>query len=199
MKTRGMVQRAGIAGFACVIACLALGFALVWLAACDQAPQGQAAEFVADIQGRIKQFAPKLAPLLKAFDKQKADSALMKLFQAQSAAGKPITIAIALLDQNGMYLTDRYPEKGKAGGAQDKLTGKQGYGSYKAVKICLDKQRVTQLVLYWENEKIYAICVPLAEGGDTLGAMVLAFGEPFLAKYPGLTEKQFLDLDLDAP
>ena len=200
MKTRGTGRAAGISFLRASVLCLAFGLALLCLSACGQEkPQGQAAKLAADLDRYIKLFAPKIAPLMEDFDKHKMNQALEKLYEQEAKAGTPVTLSLALLDKSGTYLTGRYPMEGKPGGVEDAPSGKQNYAGYKAVGTCLEKQQVTQMVVYFENEKFYAVCVPLTDGDDTLGVMVLAFGDPFLSGYPGVTQKQVLALELDAP
>ena len=199
MKTRGKNPAAGKKHWRSLLWAGMLAFICLWASACDRPePTGQAAKFAEVVDGYIKHLSPKLIPSMKGCDKGKLETALREIFGQASRDGDSLPFALALLDKNGVYICGHYQEKGKPGGEADEPSGRQSYGSYQSVKDCLEKQRVTQVVLYWEREKYYAVCAPLVKDKETLGALILVFGEPMFARYPGFTEKQFTALKLDA-
>ena len=198
MKTRRTGLAAGRFGWRVGLGAVVLALVCLWLPACGQRePAGQGGKFEKDVRRYIKQLSPVVAPLMKQPQKAKLDAALQGIYREAAKKGEPLPFALALLDKNGIYLTGRYQIRGKPEGEEDTPSGKQGYGSYQAVKDCLQKHKVTQVVLYWEKEKYFSVCAPLTEGGKTVGALILVYGEHLFSLYPGLTEKQFMELDLD--
>ena len=154
MKTRGKNPAAGKKHWRPLLWAGMLAFICLWAPACDrQEPTGQAAKFAEAVNGYIKHLSPKLIPSMKGCDKGKLETALKEMFGQASRDGDSLPFALALLDKNGVYICGHYQEKGKPEGEADEPSGRQSYGSYQSVKDCLEKQRVTQVVLYWEREK----------------------------------------------
>ncbi len=103
--------------------------------------------------------------------------------------GEPFTCGITVLDRHGITLASATP-----GGPAKRLD----YSRYEVVMKALEERRIVKAKLYLQDRStIYVVAIPLERKGEVVGIMGLAFDASDLRDRFGLTEQEFMRVDLN--
>jgi len=103
--------------------------------------------------------------------------------------GKPINFGIGILDRNGVAVAGRYAVG---------IFKEEDFSKYKFVKKAFKKKKIIQERLYLQDHsELWAVCVPLVQQKNVVGAIVLGFDQTQVKKDYDLSAEQFLALDFN--
>ena len=150
----------------------------------------KAAMFVKEVQAAIDRIGPPLAGPVARKDAPAVQKALVKAFSVCAEACEDMFYSVFILDQEGI-LTAVYPP------AEVKALQ---YSNYKAVKKAFAEKKPNQSILYQpDGTPTYIIYVPLIYKGQAVGILALVFEGNQIREKWGLSEHEFLSLDLQSP
>jgi hypothetical protein len=103
--------------------------------------------------------------------------------------GRPFACGITVLDLHGITLASVTP--GEA-------IGRLNYSRYEVVMQTLKDNRIVTTKLYLQDgTTLYVVGIPLSRNGKAQGLLVLTFDAGELKNRVGITEKEFLKVDLN--
>ena len=112
-----------------------------------------------------------------------------KIISDAEKEGKPIRFGIGILDRNGVAVAGNY------------VVGtfrKDDFSRYQFVKKAFKKKKIIQERLYLQDHsELWAVCVPLVQQKNVVGAIVLGFDQTQVKKDYDLSAEQFLALDFN--
>lgn len=150
----------------------------------------KAAVFVKEVQSAINRIGPPLAGPVARQDKKAVQKALVKAFSVCAEACEGMFYNVFILDQQGV-LTAVYPP------AEVKQLH---FSNYAAVKKAFAERKPNQTILYQpDGTPTYIICAPLIENDQVAGILALGFEGNQVLEKRGVGEKEFLNLDFQAP
>jgi hypothetical protein len=168
---------------------LGLAAALIWGCQAKKLSPG-----AANFKHEIKQCISDLSTVLKGPVSQKNVAAInAALEKVESPALKLCRLCpfqIGVLDQYGQALATYPPRKG----------GNQGknYSGYVLVSKALNSKKIQHQRFYLQDgTQLYIICAPLLKDDQVIGLVAIAVNSVDAAKRWGLTEKDFMALDLN--
>jgi hypothetical protein len=103
--------------------------------------------------------------------------------------GRPFTCGITVLDLHGITLASVTPGE---------TIKRLNYSRYEVVMQALkDKKIVTAKLYLQDGNALYVVGIPLAGSGKAQGLLVLTFDAGELKNRVGITEQEFLQVDLN--
>ena len=154
-----------------------------------------ARKFQGVLRQELKLLARHLAPLAATEDQDKCQAALKRLFDLAIGKGDPLMYGIVILDSEGVVLTGRYPAQDHPEGVPD-LDTSHNYSHFKIINQSLHKGRTGQGVIYVSEGHRYIVSHPLEHQGRRVGVLILGFYPPMLEDKLGVSQEEFLALDL---
>jgi hypothetical protein len=154
--------------------------ALALIASCIPSAPGPAAEsFKKEVQATKAALAPSLM------------DAVARREPLAGKSGSPFTCGITVLDPHGITLASATIAPGEPIKRLD-------YSRYEVVMKALKGRKIVKAKLYLQDRTtLYVVVIPLVRQGEALGLLVLAFDAADLRDRVGLTEEEFLRVDLD--
>lgn len=167
-----------------LLVCLAL------LASCAPSAPGPAAEsFKREVQATKEYLAPSLMDAVSHREPGSAKGILERQCTLAREGGRPFTCGITVLDPHGIALASATPGE---------LIKRLDYSRYEIVMKALKERKIVKAKLYLQDHTtLYVVGIPLVRQGEALGLLVLAFDASDLRDRFGLTEEEFLKLDLN--
>jgi hypothetical protein len=176
-----------------LVVCVMLLLALVMGSGCQGAqppPSPKAVTFSREVQSVINRIAPPMAGPITQKDREAVRGGLVKAFSVCAEECQGFFHNVFILDQQGV-LTAVYPPA--------KVEHLQ-FSNYKAVKRAFAEKKPDQTVLYQpDGTPTYIIYVPLIHEGQAVGILALVFEGNQIREKWGLSEHEFLSLNLQSP
>jgi hypothetical protein len=171
--------------------CVMLLLALAVGPGCQEAkPPSKAKAFSQEVQSVINRIAPPMAGPVARKDKEAVQEALVKAFSVCGEECQGMSYHVFILDQQGA-LTAVYPP------AEVKHLQ---FSNYTAVKRVFAEKKPNQTVLFQPDGTLnYIIFVPLLHEGQVVSILALGLDGNQVWEKRGLSEKEFLSLDLRNP
>lgn len=145
------------------------------------------AEFRQQVHKVLDRLADPLAEPVAREDKQAIQGVLWRLFSLCATDCEGLLDNVVVLDRDGVTIAV-YP--------QEKVP-MWNYSDYAAVRQAIENKKTAQTILYRpDGTAISAICAPLLHANRVEGVIVLVIESQKLQDKTGLTEKEFLSLDL---
>lgn len=166
--------------------------ALALIASCTPSAPGPAAEsFKKEVQATKESLAPPLMDAVASRDPRSARSILERQCALAGEGGIPFTCGITVLDHHGITLASATIAPGEPIKRLD-------YWRYEVVMQALKGRKIVKAKLYLQDRTtLCVVVIPLVRQGEALGLLVLAFDAADLRDRFGLTEEEFLRVDLD--
>jgi hypothetical protein len=170
----------------------ALLLSLAVLASCAPSAPGPAAEsFKKEVQATKASLAPSLMDAVSRREPRLARSVLERQCALAGKSGSPFTCGITVLDHQGITLASATLAPGEPMKRLD-------YSRYEVVMKALKERKIVKAKLYLQDRTtLYVVGIPLVRQGEALGLLVLAFDAADLRDRFGLTEEEFLRVDLN--
>jgi hypothetical protein len=147
-----------------------------------------AASFKQEVKECLARLSGGLADPVAKGDQAAINAAITKIEPDAVKLCRLCPFRVAVLNRLGDTLTI-YPFKKDAMG---------NFSNYEAVTRTLKTRKITQQRLYLQDgAKIYAVGAPLLKGEELLGILVLTINGEEADKKWGITQKEFLALDLN--
>jgi hypothetical protein len=171
--------------------CVMLLLALAVGPGCQEAkPPSKAKAFSQEVQSVINRIAPPLAGPVAQKDREAVQEALTKAFSVCAGACEGLFYKVFILDRQGVLLAVYPPAEVK----------QLQFSDYKAVTRAFAEKKPNQTVLYQPDGTLtYIIYVPLIHAGQAVGILGLGLEGNQVREKQGLSEKEFLSLDLQSP
>lgn len=147
-----------------------------------------AAAFMREVQQALGMLAQELVGSVSRSDVAAINAKLKKIMPESLKLCRACPFMIGILDRKGNVLTIYPPKEGYS----------RHYSDYKLVAHSLEKGKTCQGRLFLaDGSKLYAICAPLREAGDSVGVIVLTTTDDEVKQRWGISEQEFLALDFD--
>jgi len=190
MKVSGFVHNssgrrlAGSALGVTLLVCLAL------LASCSPSVPGPAAEsFKKEVQATKESLAPSLMDAVAGRKPRSARNILEQRCSLAKEDGSPFTCGITVLDHHGITLASATPGE---------PIKRLDYSHYEIVMKAMKERKIVKTKLYLQDHTtLYVVGIPLLRQGEVVGLLVLAFDAADLRNRFGLTEEEFIRVDLN--
>lgn len=165
---------------------------LALIASCAPSAPGPAAEsFKKEVQATKESLAPSLMDAVASREARSARSILERQCALAGKSGRPFSCGITVLDHHGIALASATIAPGEPIKRLD-------YSRYEVVMKALKERKIVKAKLYLQDHStLYAVVIPLVRQGEALGLLVLAFDTADLRDRLGLTEEEFLRVDLN--
>jgi hypothetical protein len=158
-------------------------------------PSPQAKAFVSQIRSVLSELTPLVvAPLVKQ-DAKAAEKVLSQYLGKAARNGKPPPYQVGLLDSQGQFFADPDPLSADQKMPQDAFSGRD-YSNYQMVNKIQKSRRIVQGVLYLAEGKAFVVAGPVLKEGELVGILGLMFSHSYVTAEAGLTQEEFLALDL---
>jgi len=170
----------------------ALLLSLALIASCAPSAPGPAAEsFKKEVQATKASLAPSLIDAVASRDPHSARGILERQCALAREGGSPFTCGITVLDPHGITLASATIAPGEPIKRLD-------YSRYEVVMKALKERKIVKTKLYLQDRTtLCVVVIPLVRQGEALGLLVLAFDAADLRDRFGLTEEEFLRVDLN--
>lgn len=183
-KTRRRLKAVTAAAALVLLAAISTGCAL---------PESDQSDAVLSFKKEVKETGDALVPSLIEAVANRDPSAVRLLLDKQCALarenGRPFACGITVLDLHGITLASVTPSE---------TIGRLNYSRYEVVMQALEGNKIVTTKLYLQDGTIlYAVGIPLARSGKAQGLLVLTFDARELKNRVGITEKEFLKVDLN--
>lgn len=169
---------------------LLIGMAL--LAGCAPSPSGPPGageSFRKEVLATRESLAPVLMDAVAGREPRSAHGILEQRCSLAKEDGRPFTCGITVLDRHGITLASATPGE---------PIKRLDYSRYEIVMKALSLRKIVKAKLYLQDRStLYVVGIPLVRQGDVVGLLVLAFDAADLRNRFGLTEEEFLKLDLN--
>ena len=168
----------------------ALLLALALIASCAPSTPGPAAEsFKKEVQATKESLAPLLMDAVANREPRSARSILERQCALAREGGRPFSCGITVLNSHGITLASATPGE---------PIKRLNYSRYEVVMKALKERKIVKAKLYLQDRTTLCIVgIPLVRKGEALGLLVLAYDAADLRDRFGLTEEEFLRLDLN--
>jgi hypothetical protein len=168
----------------------ALLLSLALIASCAPSAPGPAAEaFKKEVQATKEFLAPSLMDAVASREPRSARRILERQCALAGKSGRPFSCGITVLDTHGITLASATPGE---------PIKRLNYSRYEVVMKALKERKIVKAKLYLQDRtNLYVVGIPLVRQGEALGLLVLAFDASDLRERFGLTEEEFLRVDLN--
>jgi hypothetical protein len=169
-----------------LLLCLAL------LAGCTPSSPGPSAageSFRKEVLAARDSLAPALMDAVASREPRTAKRILEQKCALAMGGGDPFACGITILDNHGITLAST-----TAGEPIKRLD----YSRYEVVMTALKERKVVKAKLFLQDgTRLYVVAIPLVRKGESIGLLGLAFDAADLRKRFGLTEGEFMRVDLN--
>jgi hypothetical protein len=180
------INRKGYLGV-CVLLILAL---TVGPGCQEDKPPSKAKAFSQEVQSVINRIAPPLAGPVAQKDREAAQVALTKAFSVCGEECQGLFYNVFILDQQGVLIAVYPPAEVKH----------LQFSDYQTVKNAFAKKKPNLTALYQPDGTLtYIIYVPLINAGQVVGILAFGLEGNQVREKRGLSEQEFLSLDLQSP
>jgi hypothetical protein len=188
----GVIHHATSGWFAGTAMGVALLFCMAFLAGCAPSAPGPAAEsFKKEVQATEASLAPSLMDAVASREPRSASSILERQCALAGKSGRPFSCGITVLDPHGIALASATLAPGEP-------IKRLNYSRYEVVMKALKERKIVKAKLYLQDRTtLCVVVIPLVRQGEALGLLVLAFAAADLRDRFGLTEEEFLRVDLN--
>jgi hypothetical protein len=173
--------------------CVMLLLSLAVGPGCEKAkppPSPKAVAFSQEVQSVINRIAPPLAGPVAQKDREAVQEALTKAFSVCAEECQGLFYDVFILDQQGVLLAVYPPAEVK----------QLQFSDYKAVTRAFAEKKPNLTALYQPDGTLtYIIYVPLIHEGQAVGILGLGLEGNQVPEKRGLSEQEFLSLDLQSP
>jgi hypothetical protein len=153
-------------------------------------PSPKAVAFSQEVQSMINRIAPPLAGPVARKDKEAVQEALVKAFSVCGEECQGLFYNVFILDQQGVLIADYPPAEVKH----------LQFSDYKTVKRAFAKKKPNLTALHQPDGTLtYIIYVPLIHEGQVVGILALGLEGNQVREKRGLSEQEFLSLDIQSP
>ena len=174
----------------------ALGFAVAVLAAlaaacAPSAPgPGDAGEsFRKEVLATKESLAASLSDAVARREPRQARLILEQTCDVARGKEQPFTCGITVLDHHGITLASATPGE---------PIRRLNYSRYEVVMKAMKERRIVKTKLYLQDRTtLYVVAIPLERQGEVLGLLALTFDAADLKARYGLTEQDFMRVDLN--
>ena len=168
----------------------ALLLSLALIASCAPSTPGPPGEaFRKEVLAARESLAPSLMDAVASRDPRSVRKILEQQCALPREAGRPFICGITVLDHHGITLASATPGE---------PVKRLNYSRYEVVMKALNERKIIKARLYLQDRTtLYVVVIPLVRQGEALGLLVLAFDAADLRDRFGLTEEEFLRVDLD--
>jgi len=168
----------------------ALLLSLALIASCAPSTPGPAGEsFKKEVQAAKDFLAPSLMDAVASREPRSARSVLERQCALAREGGRPFSCGITVLDSHGITLASATPGE---------PIKRLDYSRYEVFSKALTERKIVKAKLYLQDRTtLYVVGIPLVRQGEALGLLVLAFDAVDLRNRFGLTEEEFLRVDLN--
>ena len=162
---------------------------LALIASCVPSAPGPAAEsFKKEVQATKESLAPSLMDAVASREPRSARSILEQQCALAAKSSRPFSCGITVLDPHGITLASATPGE---------PIKRLNYSRYEIFMTALKERKIVKAKLYLQDHTtLYVVGIPLVRQGEALGLLVLAFDASDLRDRFGLTEEEFLRVDL---
>jgi len=171
---------------------VALLFCMAFLAGCapsSPGPTGAGESFRKEVLAARESLAPSLMDAVASREPRLAGNILEQKCTLAREGGSPFTCGITVLDPHGITLASATPGE---------PIKRLNYSHYEVVTKALKERKIVKAKLYLQDHTtLYVVGIPLVRQGKVLGLLVLAFDAADLRDRFGLTEEDFLKVDLN--
>jgi hypothetical protein len=171
---------------------VALLFCMTLLAGCTPSqtgPPGAGESFRKEVQAARDSLAPALMDAVADREPRSARTILDKQCALAKEASNPFACGITVLDHHGITLASATPGE---------PIKRLDYSRYEVVMKALKERKIVKAKLYLQDRTtLYVVGIPLVRQREALGLLVLAFDASDLRDRFGLTEEEFLRVDLN--
>jgi hypothetical protein len=183
-KTRRRLKAAAAAAGLVLLAAVFSGCALP-----ESGPSDAALSFKKEVKETRDALVPSLIEAVANRDPRAVRLILEKQCALARENGRPFACGITVLDLHGITLASVTPVE---------TMRRLNYSRYEVVMQALKDKKIVTAKLYLQDGSIlYAVGIPLAHNGKAQGLMVLTFDAGELKNRVGITEKEFLQVDLN--
>jgi hypothetical protein len=156
-------------------------------------PEFGQSEAVLSFKKEVKETRDALVPSLIDAVANRDPRAVRLILDKQCALarekGRPFACGITVLDLHGITLASATPVE---------TMRRLNYSRYEVVMQALkDKKIVTAKLYLQDGSALYVVGIPLARSGKAQGLLVLTFDAGELKNRVGITEQEFLQVDLN--
>ena len=156
-------------------------------------PESGQSDAVLSFEKEVKETGDVLVPALIEAVANRDPSAVSLILDKQCALarenGRPFACGITVLDLHGITLASVTPSE---------TIKRLNYSRYEVVMQTLKDNKIVTAKLYLQDgTTLYVVGIPLARSGRTQGLLVLTFDASELKNRVGITEKEFLKVDLN--
>jgi hypothetical protein len=156
-------------------------------------PESGQSDAVLSFKKEVKETGDVLVPsLIEAVANRDPDAVRLILDKQCALAGekgRPFACGITVLDLHGITLSSVTPGE---------TIGRLNYSRYEVVMQALEGNKTVTAKLYLQDgTTLYVVGIPLTRSGKAQGLLVLAFDSRELKNRVGITEKEFLKVDLN--
>ena len=178
----------------CIVAVKVVTAVVIGLVVCGcqsgtsgESPAAEA--FKIEMQHTLKELAAILIEPVSGADQQAVIAVIDSFCISIVEKTPPLNCGVAVMDKNGMTIVGRYP---------DEPLKTLNFSHYTVVKQALQERKIMQGRLFLQDgTRLYTIVAPLSAQGEVHGLFGLAFTALELTKRWGITEEEFMALDLN--
>jgi hypothetical protein len=153
-------------------------------------PSPKAVAFSQEVQSVITRIAPPLAGPVARKDKEAVQEALVKAFSVCGEECQGLFYNVFILDQQGVLIAVYPPAEVKH----------LQFSDYQTVKNAFAKKKPNLTALHQPDGTLtYIIYVPLIHEGQVVGILALGLEGNQVREKRGLSEQEFLSLDIQSP
>jgi hypothetical protein len=171
--------------------CVMLLLALAVGPGCQEAkPPSKAEAFSQEVQSVINRIAPPMVGPVARKDKEAVQEALVKAVSVCGEECQGLFYNVFILDQQGVLIAVYPPAEVKH----------LQFSDYQTVKNAFAKKKPNLTALYQPDGTLtYIIYVPLIHEGQVVGILALGLEGNQVREKRGLSEQEFLSLDIQSP
>lgn len=163
----------------------------------DSPTLSSATKFRQQVLTKLNELSEQAKPMV-----ERGSAAVQKwvedLFARAIAQGDPLPYDLVVLNEKAMVLAWRGPEVPDLKKTYQGQTG-QNYSHFQKLAPVFKHQRIAAFEVYTTGGDGFGVCGPLRQDGKLLGSLCLGFDADILRERYGVSKKQFLGLDFNAP
>jgi len=167
-------------------------FCLALLAGCtpsSPAPTKAEVSFKEEVLAARDSLAPALIDAVARRETRSTKKILEQRCSLAREGGSPFACGITILDNHGITLASASPAE---------PIKRLDYSRYELVMTALKERKVVKARLFLQDgTRLYVVAIPLVRNGESIGLLGLAFDASDLRNRFGLTEDEFMRVDLN--
>ncbi len=171
---------------------VALMLCLSLLSGCSPsspAPSVAAESFKKEVLAARDSLAPALMDAVAGREPRSTRKILEQRCDLAREGGSPFACGITILDNHGITLASASPGE---------PIKRLDYSRYEVIMTALKERKVVKAKLFLQDgTRLYVVAIPLVRNGESIGLLGLAFDAADLRDRFGLTEDEFMRVDLN--